>query len=143
MTEETFNRETSFGWLINALASQTSKIFDAELKKHGLTIALWPTLMCLWEEEGVTQRQIADKAKVENSTTTRTLDKLEKLGLVERRPDPASRRSFHIYLTKKGKELEKVLSPIPLHLNNKVLSPLTDSERKELTRSLQIVLKNI
>ena len=66
MTEETFNRETSFGWLINALASQTSKIFDAELKKHGLTIALWPTLMCLWEEEGVTQRQIADKAKVEN-----------------------------------------------------------------------------
>lgn len=43
-------------------------------------VALWPTLMCLWEEEGVTQRDTARKSKVENSTTTRTLDKLENLG---------------------------------------------------------------
>ncbi len=49
-------------------------------------------MMCLWEKEGVTQREIAEKSKVENSTTTRTLDKLEKLGLVERRNDPNSRR---------------------------------------------------
>ena len=91
---EEFDRQKSFGWMINVIANKATKDFDTELKEHGLSIALWPTMMCLWEEEGVTQRDIAAKSKVENSTTTRTLDKLEKLELVERRADPNSRRSF-------------------------------------------------
>ncbi|MBL1415540.1 MAG: MarR family transcriptional regulator, partial [Moritella sp.] len=99
---ENFDRQTSFGWMINVVANQAAKVFDTELKKYGLTIALWPTMMCLWEEEGVTQSEISAKSKVENSTTTRTIDKLEKLGLVERRTDPNSRRSFRIYLTEQG-----------------------------------------
>eukprot|EP00487_Bulimina_marginata_P005577 TRINITY_DN23716_c0_g1_i1.p1 TRINITY_DN23716_c0_g1~~TRINITY_DN23716_c0_g1_i1.p1 ORF type:complete len:130 (+),score=17.60 TRINITY_DN23716_c0_g1_i1:23-412(+) len=87
---EEFDRQKSFGWMINVIANKSTKDFDTELKEHGLSIALWPTMMCLWEEEGVTQRDIAAKSKVENSTTTRTLDKLEKLELVERRADPNS-----------------------------------------------------
>tara|TARA_Y100001956_G_C4122048_1_gene187998 strand:+ start:299 stop:727 length:429 start_codon:yes stop_codon:yes gene_type:complete len=142
MTQE-FDRQTSFGWLINVLANDAAKLFDTELKKHGLTIALWPTLMCLWEEEGVTQRDIARKSKVENSTTTRTLDKLENLGLVERRADPASRRSFRIYLTEEGKALEEQLIPIPAGLNQEYLSVLDGDEQKELIRLLQKLVAKV
>ncbi|EGA72100.1 MarR family transcriptional regulator [Vibrio sinaloensis DSM 21326] len=138
-----FDRQTSFGWLINVLANDAAKSFDAELKQHGLTIALWPTLMCLWEEEGVTQRDIARKSKVENSTTTRTLDKLENLGLVERRADPTSRRSFRIYLTEQGRALEKQLIPIPAGINQSYLSALDDAEQKELIRLLQKLVANV
>jgi len=129
---ETFDRQNSFGWMINVVANKASKDFDHELKQHGLTIALWPTLMCLWEEEGVTQKDIAIKSKVENSTTTRTLDKLEKLELVERRADPESRRSFRIYLTEKGKALEETLIPIPMRLNKELLSALDESEQQQM-----------
>ncbi|NOH78255.1 MarR family transcriptional regulator [Vibrio sp. RE86] len=138
-----FDRQTSFGWLINVLANDASKLFDSELKKHGLTIALWPTLMCLWEEEGVTQREIAKKSKVENSTTTRTLDKLEKLGLVERQADPESRRSFRIYLTDEGRALESKLIPIPARINNEYLSALELSEQKELVRLLKKLVDRV
>jgi len=138
-----FDRQTSFGWLINVLANDASKLFDNELKKHGLTIALWPTLMCLWEEEGVTQRDIAKKSKVENSTTTRTLDKLEKLGLVERQADPTSRRSFRIYLTDEGRALKNELIPIPAGLNKEYLSVLESSEQKELIRLLQKLVSQV
>ncbi|MFM2587373.1 MarR family winged helix-turn-helix transcriptional regulator [Vibrio sp. TBV020] len=138
-----FNRQTSFGWLINVLANDAAKLFDNELKKHGLTIALWPTLMCLWEEEGVTQRDIARKSKVENSTTTRTLDKLEKLGLVERQPDPTSRRSFRIYLTDEGRALESQLIPIPARLNKEYLSVLEADEQKDLIRILQKLVHQV
>lgn len=138
-----FDRQTSFGWLINVLANDASKLFDNELKKHGLTIALWPTLMCLWEEEGVTQREIAKKSKVENSTTTRTLDKLEKLGLVERRADPESRRSFRIHLTDEGRALESQLIPIPAGLNKEYLSALEPSEQKELIRLLKKLVDRV
>lgn len=129
---EEFDRQNSFGWMINVIANKASKDFDLELKKHGLTIALWPTLMCLWEEEGVTQRDIAEKSKVENSTTTRTLDKLEILELVERRADPNSRRSFRIYLTEKGKALEEVLIPIPIKLNKELMEALDTDEQQQM-----------
>ncbi|WP_333002158.1 MarR family transcriptional regulator [Vibrio coralliilyticus] len=134
---ETFDRQSSFGWLINVVANDAAKTFDTELKKHGLTLALWPTLMCLWEEEGVTQRDIAQKSKVENSTTTRTLDKLENLGLVERQPDPNSRRAFRIYLTDEGRALKETLVPIPMAINQKLLSSLEPKERDEIIRLLQ------
>ncbi|AIW16899.1 MarR family winged helix-turn-helix transcriptional regulator [Vibrio tubiashii] len=142
MSEE-FDRQRSFGWLINVVANDAAKTFDTELKKHGLTIALWPTLMCLWEEEGVTQREIAQKSKVENSTTTRTLDKLENLGLVERQADPNSRRSFRIYLTDEGRALREQLIPIPLGINQKILSALDPQERDELIRLLQKLVARV
>ncbi|MFN3015966.1 MarR family winged helix-turn-helix transcriptional regulator [Vibrio coralliilyticus] len=134
---ETFDRQSSFGWLIHVVANDAAKTFDTELKKHGLTLALWPTLMCLWEEEGLTQRDIAQKSKVENSTTTRTLDKLENLGLVERQPDPNSRRAFRIYLTDEGRALKETLVPIPMAINQKLLSSLEPEERGEIIRLLQ------
>ena len=129
---EEFDRPNSFGWLVNVVANKASKDFDVELKKYGLTIALWPTLMCLWEEEGLTQRDIAAKSKVENSTTTRILDKLEKLDLVERRADPNSRRSFRIYLTEKGKELEKDIIPVPARVNKELMSALDADEQQQM-----------
>ncbi|MFI3276764.1 MarR family winged helix-turn-helix transcriptional regulator [Vibrio sp.] len=134
---EEFDRQNSFGWMINVIANKATKDFDLELKKHGLSIALWPTLMCLWEEEGVTQRDIAAKSKVENSTTTRTLDKLEKLELVERRADPHSRRSFRIYLTEKGKALEEVLIPIPVKLNEELMAALDAKEQQQMISLLK------
>lgn len=132
-----FDRKTSFGWMINVLASKAAKKLEAALKKHDLTVALWPTLMCLWEEEGVTQSEISAKSKVENSTTTRTLDKLEALGLVERRADPKSRRSFRIYLTEQGRDIKTRVSPLPMAVNKEMLSSLDEKEQAEMIRLLQ------
>ena len=140
MTQE-FDRQSSLGWLINVVANNAARALDSELKKHGLTLALWPTLMCLWEEEGVTQTEISQKSKVENSTTTRTIDKLEKLGLVERQNDPNSRRSFRIYLTDKGRELKSDLLPIPLNINEQILSSLEKTEQEQLISLLQKMVK--
>ncbi|WCP69206.1 MarR family transcriptional regulator [Vibrio tubiashii] len=140
---EKFDRQRSFGWLINVVANDAAKKLDTELKKHGLTIALWPPLMCLWEAEGVTQREIAQKSKVENSTTTRTLDKLENLGLVERQVDPNSRRSFRIYLTDEGRALREKLLPIPVGINQDILSSLESEERDELIRLMQKLVAQV
>ena len=141
--DENFDRKTSFGWMINVVATLAAKKFAKELKKHGLSIALWPTLMCLWEEEGVTQRDIAEKSKVENSTTTRTLDKLENLGLIERRTDPNSRRSFRIYLTDAGRELKGTLIHIPVAINEEMLNSLDKEEQQTMITLLQKMVADI
>lgn len=138
-----FDRQSSLGWLINVVANKLKNDFDIELKKHGLTIALWPTLMCLWEEEGVTQREIAIKSKVESSTTTRTIDKLERLNLVERRDDPLSRRSFRIYLTDEGRALQSTLIHIPVDINESMLSSLDSEEQKKMLSLLKKLVNDI
>jgi DNA-binding MarR family transcriptional regulator len=116
---------------------------DNLMIEQGISLALWPTLMCLCEEYGVTQKEISQKARVESSTTTRTLDKLEKLGLAERRPDPKSRRSLRIYLTKKGRKLEPQITPLPMQVNQKYLAGLAPEERNQLIKLLQKSSQNI
>ncbi len=138
-----FERQTSFGWLLNVVANHASKEFDKRLRENGLTLALWPTLMCLWEKEGVTQREIAQMSKVESSTTTRTLDKLEALELVERRADPESRRSFRIFLTDKGKALKEEVIHLPVEVNQALLAGLEDEEQRTLITTLQKLVERI
>ena len=140
-----FERQTSFGWLLNVVANHASKEFDKRLREKGLTLALWPTLMCLWEKEGVTQREIAQMSKVESSTTTRTLDKLEALELVERRADPESRRSFRIriFLTDKGKALKEEVIHLPVEVNQALLAGLEEEEQRTLIATLQKLVGRI
>ncbi len=132
-----FDRQSSFGWLLNVVANHAAKEFDKRLREKGLTLALWPTLMCLWEKEGMTQREIAQMSKVESSTTTRTLDKLEALDLVERRADPESRRSFRIFLTEKGHALKEDVIHLPVEINQDLLSGLEKEEQRTLIAILQ------
>jgi DNA-binding MarR family transcriptional regulator len=99
--------------------------------------------MCLWEKEGVTQREIAQMSKVESSTTTRTLDKLEALELVERRADPESRRSFRIFLTDKGKALKEEVIHLPVEVNQALLAGLEDEEQRTLIATLQKLVERI
>jgi DNA-binding MarR family transcriptional regulator len=68
---------------------------------------------------------------------------LEKLGLVERHPDPNSRRSFRIYLTEEGRSLKETLVPIPLAVNQELMSPLEPAEQKEMLRLLKKLVAEI
>ena len=138
-----YERQNSFGWLIAVMSHVTTKTFAKKLQQHNLSLALWPTLMCLWEREGLTQQELTELANVRRSTTTRTLDKLQKLGLIVRQPHPDSRRSFLIYLTDKGRALQDEILPIPTRLNQQVLAPLTASESKQLIATLQKLVRQL
>lgn len=52
----------------------------------------------------VTQREIADACMLDVTTMSRTLDKLQKQGLIQKERDPGCRRSCRISLTEAGRE---------------------------------------
>ncbi len=125
-------RHTSFGWLIAVLASQLESDLDSRLREIGLNIGSWPTLFALWEEDGLTQTELTNRCHTAHYTTTRTLDALEKQGLVERRPHPTSRRSHLVCLTARGKKLETSATAMAQACNEDVLSALSAKERTQL-----------
>jgi MarR family transcriptional regulator, transcriptional regulator for hemolysin len=93
------------------LASRTIQhAFDLELRdKVGVTMAQWRVINTLTTQNGITQREIADKLGLDTSSLIPLIDRLEVKELVKRKPDPSDRRINRLYLTEKA---EALLDPI-------------------------------
>ncbi|MCO1579167.1 MarR family winged helix-turn-helix transcriptional regulator [Crossiella sp. SN42] len=82
--------------------------------------------------EAPSQIALAQQLGVDRTVMTYLLDDLERAGFVERRPDPADRRSRQIVITAPGQQelcrLERKLHTV----EDTVLTPLTPAERETL-----------
>ncbi len=81
------------------------------LEQLGLTYPQYITIVALWEEDNQTVSSLGDKLFLESNTLTPLLKKLEAMGYVRRRRDPADERQVVVSLTDSGRRLrEKGLS---------------------------------
>jgi DNA-binding MarR family transcriptional regulator len=71
---------------------------DKRARAHGMTRAQWTILIWLKRQPGITQKELAELIEVEPITVARLIDRLEKSGMVERRPDPRDRRIWRLHL---------------------------------------------
>lgn len=62
-----------------------------------------PVLFRLCEQDGLSQRELAQRVRLTPATLTVMLTRMEKTGLVERRPDAKDQRITRVYLTDKGR----------------------------------------
>ena len=77
------------------------------LDKLGLTYTQYVTLVALGEEEEQRVGDLGDKLYLESNTLTPILKKLEQLGLVDRRRDPADERQVRVNVTPAGRKLQQ------------------------------------
>lgn len=77
------------------------------LDKLGLTYTQYVTLVALGEEDNQTVGALGDKLYLESNTLTPILKKLEELGLVDRRRDPADERQVRVNVTPAGRKLQQ------------------------------------
>lgn len=77
------------------------------LDKQGLTYTQYVALVALGEEDAPTVGDLGDKLFLESNTLTPILKKLEQLGLVDRRRDPADERQVRVKLTPAGLRLRQ------------------------------------
>jgi DNA-binding MarR family transcriptional regulator len=91
------------------LATQLAKGFSRSLQKRasalGFSPGQFPILIELWNEDGLTQRQLLDRVDIEQATLANTLARMERDGLVMRKPHPNDRRAQIIELTAKARDL--------------------------------------
>ena len=90
-----------------AMLADTARLmrrsFDARARQIGVTRPQWRVLSVLRRHEGINQGGLAELLEVEPITVCRMVDRLQEAGLVERRPDPADRRSWRLFLTAKAR----------------------------------------
>jgi DNA-binding MarR family transcriptional regulator len=97
----------------------------------------------LWEEEGLTQTALAERLAVEQPTMANTLKRMERDGLARRLPDPDDRRQARIYLTKRGRELEGVLTASAREVNAAALAGLGADERRTFLTLARRIVENL
>jgi MarR family transcriptional regulator, organic hydroperoxide resistance regulator len=87
------------------------KAYKPILEELGLTYTQYIAIIALWEQDNQTVGSLGDKLFLESNTLTPILKKLEAMGYLERRRDPADERQVLVSLTKSGRRLrEKGLS---------------------------------
>src|SRR5260370_41846414 len=95
----------TFGFLLKDTSRLYAQRFEQRASALGLTLPQCKVLVYLANHEGISQVQLAELTDLEPMTLVRTLDCLESHGWLERRNDPADRRSRRLYLKPQGRPL--------------------------------------
>ncbi|MGB7654507.1 MAG: MarR family transcriptional regulator [Novosphingobium sp.] len=128
---------------IGDLSRQARRSFDARARQIGVTRQQWQVLVTLRRNEGVNQGGLADLLDVEPISVCRMVDRLQEADLVERRPDPADRRSWRLFLTAKAEELLAQLRPLADQMEAQALEGISPAQRDDLYRMLDTIRQNL
>jgi len=135
--------EETIGLLIGRISRAHRNRALAALSSLGLHPVQELILLQLWEEEGITQSQIAERLGIEAPTVTKILQRLERNGFVKRCQDEDDARISRVYLTPTSRGLEEPVVDIWHSLEERTLDGLTDTERMLLRRLLLHIKDNL
>ena len=138
-TDFSTERDASFGYVVEQVVRKFEEKAKLELSAIGLNHKFYIPLLALLDEEGVNQRQLGLKLNFPEYFTSRNIDAMVKAGYAERRPDPNSRRSVLVFLTKAGRAKAECLPGLARKLNEDVLAELTKDEQQKVVELLKKV----
>ncbi|MCT4685592.1 MAG: MarR family winged helix-turn-helix transcriptional regulator [Roseicyclus sp.] len=129
--------------LVRLCARGFNRSLARRLAEHGIPFGQWVFLRILWKQEGLTQKQLSEMASLTEPTVHSALTKLEKVDIIERRTEDGNRRKQHVYLTRKGRDLQAVLEPLAVDANEVALTGIAPEDRQVLHDLLITILENL
>ena len=131
------------GYLANHAARVFNRLVDAELRTHGITLALLGPLLWLSWRGPMLQRDLVKASAVKQPAMVALLDKLEVSGFIERAPTPESRRAATVRITESGQEIADIGKRVLLGTNATGTKGFSPEESQLLVRLLQRLIKNL
>ena len=110
-----------------------------KLSVFDLTPVQYAVLYCLWENNKNSPKEIAERLKLENSTISGILERMEKKGLIKRMISKEDRRFIQIMLTEKGAALEEDVLAAVDEVNEEVMSVFSKEECENLKTQLRVL----
>jgi DNA-binding MarR family transcriptional regulator len=107
-----------------------------EMSASGLSMARTKMLRRLQEQGPTRQSVLAADFELSPHSITDIVDALERLGLAERRPDPADRRAKLVAITDAGQSALDVANVTRERLLTQIFGSLTEDDRAALLRLL-------
>ena len=133
-------REPSLGEMLNRTARLLRRLADDRLAPLDLSSGYLPVLTALMSSEALSQKALSEHAGIEQPTMAATLGRMERDGVVERRPDPGDKRSARYSLTPATRSKVGAVTSAIEAMNEDALAGLTEAERARLRDMLRSVI---
>lgn len=137
-----FDRSHSATYLANQLAKGFARSLQQRSSSLGFSPGQFPVLLELWQQDGLTQKQLLDKLEVEQATVANTLARMQRDGLIERIPHPDDRRAKIITLTALGRSLEARAVEAAAEADAALFSGFKRFERDLMIEYMRMILEN-
>ncbi|XKE94465.1 MarR family transcriptional regulator [Metaplanococcus flavidus] len=128
---------------IGMIARALDSISNIEFKELELTKGQYLYLVRICENPGIIQEQLLELIKVDRSTATRAIQKLELNGFIEKEPDTENKKIKRLFPSEKGKEAYPFIKRENEHSNYVALEGFTETEAELAARLLRRIRKNI
>ena len=133
----------TLGFLLHEVARLLKRRFERHARGSGLTRSQWQVLAYLSLHEGINQSGLAELLEIEPITLCRIVDKLQVLGLVERRPDPSDRRVWLLHLTPAAHPKLTLLHRLGVVTRGEALAGVPDADIEHLLKTLKALKANL
>jgi DNA-binding MarR family transcriptional regulator len=115
----------------------------AALEPFGLSFGDFDVLNTLrrrGDDEGTNPKDLAQSSLITSGAMTSRLDRLERAGLIERKPDPTDRRGVLVRLTTRGDRLAEESLHAVIAADEDFLEPLSRRQRQSVASALKQLL---
>lgn len=128
---------------IGMIARALDSISNIEFKEVELTKGQYLYIVRIYENPGIIQEKLAEMIKIDRTTASRAIKKLEINGFIERRDDEHNKKIKKLFLTEKGKNIYPLIKRENDHSNSVALADFSEREVETIYFLLQRVRKNI
>jgi len=133
----TDDRHRKLGFLLRDVSRLYAKNFERRAADLNLTLTQCVVLARLSRNQGVSQARLAEIADTDPMALVRMLDRMEQDRWIERRPDPADRRAYRLYLRPSAEAIVDRIWAISDQSRGEALSALSAKERDTMVELLE------
>ena len=144
MIKEEFRLDNQLCFRLYTASRLITQAYHPLLSEQGMTYPQYLVLLVLWEKDAQPVNDIAKRLYLETNTVTPLLQRMEKEGILIRAKGKKDARQMIVSLTRKGKELQKKLSYVPLTVGNQVMcDSVTPETAPDLFRMLDDIIAKL
>jgi DNA-binding MarR family transcriptional regulator len=133
----------SIGFFVREVYRGFARSLQTRIAREGVSIGMWFVLRMLWEEDGLTQREISERVGINGATVVTAINSMEKAGLVKRTLNREDRRKTNVFLTKHGRRLKDKLWPMAREVYAVAFRDIDRKDIDTMGRLLTQVLANL
>ena len=128
-TQPSLRLDEQLCFALYAASRRMTAAYRPTLDALGLTYPQYLVMLVLWEQDGVTVRELGERLQLDSGTLTPLLKRLEQAALLTRQRRRSDEREVEIALTKNGRALHGRAADVPRCIAERLGMPVGDFKR--------------